>query len=103
MAGFAIDLALELSRLLRCNFTIKVVDDNRPGSKYGEELLPGVWSGMLGEVNTLISHSGFTLQSFYWRARFPQFVQYQFDGKGDGWNGGPLHRRHVHHYLSQVI
>ena len=34
------------------SLTIKVVDEDKPGSKYGEELSPGVWSGMLGEVNT---------------------------------------------------
>ena len=27
------------------------MDGEKPGSKYGEELSPGVWSGMLGEVN----------------------------------------------------
>ena len=34
------------------SLTIKVVDEDKPGSKYGEELSAGVWSGMLGEVNT---------------------------------------------------
>ena len=34
------------------SMTIKVVDEDKPGSKYGEELSAGVWSGMLGEVNT---------------------------------------------------
>ena len=34
------------------SLTIKVVDEDKPGSKYGEELSSGVWSGMLGEVNT---------------------------------------------------
>ena len=48
--GFAIDLAAELAKKLNCNFTIKLVNPIGRGSRYGEELSPGVWSGMLGEV-----------------------------------------------------
>ena len=48
--GFAIDLAAELAKKLNCNFTIKLVNPKGRGSRYGEELSPGVWSGMLGEV-----------------------------------------------------
>ena len=48
--GFAIDLAAELAKKLHCNFTIKLVNPKGRGSRYGEELSPGVWSGMLGEV-----------------------------------------------------
>ena len=44
--GFTIDLATELSALLGFNFTVKLVDDG----KYGSEVSPGNFNGMLGEV-----------------------------------------------------
>ena len=44
--GFAIDLAKELSAVLGFNFTFKLVDDG----KYGSEISPGHWNGMLGEI-----------------------------------------------------
>ena len=44
--GFAIDLAGELAALLGFNFTFKLVDDG----KYGSEVSPGHWNGMLGEI-----------------------------------------------------
>ena len=44
--GFALDLATELSSVLGFNFTFKLVDDG----KYGSQTSPGVWNGMLGEV-----------------------------------------------------
>ena len=44
--GFAIDLARELAALLGFNFTFKLVDDG----KYGSEVSPGHWNGMLGEI-----------------------------------------------------
>jgi len=45
--GFAPDLALELSKILGFNFTLKLVDDGA----YGSETSPGNWNGMLGEVH----------------------------------------------------
>ena len=45
--GFAIDLAKELSSFLGFNFTFKLVDDG----KYGSEISPGHWNGMLGEMD----------------------------------------------------
>ena len=44
--GFAIDMAKELAALLGFNFTFKLVDDG----KYGSEVSPGHWNGMLGEI-----------------------------------------------------
>ena len=44
--GFAIDLARELSSVLGFNFTFKLVEDG----KYGSEISPGHWNGMLGEI-----------------------------------------------------
>lgn len=49
--GFAIELADHLAKELKCNFDIKLVNPDKPGSKYGQQMSPGVWSGMLGEVN----------------------------------------------------
>jgi len=45
--GYALDMAEELSKILGFNYTFKLVDDG----KYGSEVSPGNWNGMLGEVD----------------------------------------------------
>ena len=44
------------------------MDGEKPGSKYGEELSPGVWSGMLGEVNILDVGMLGEVNILYWNA-----------------------------------
>lgn len=45
--GYAIDLIYEISKLLRFNYTLKLVPDGRYGS-YNEDTKE--WDGMMGEL-----------------------------------------------------
>ena len=44
--GFIIDLLDELSGILGFNYTIYEQDDR----KYGSEIAPGKWNGMIGDL-----------------------------------------------------
>lgn len=44
--GFSIDLIKAISEIVNFNYTIKIVEDNR----YGSKNVNGEWNGMIGEL-----------------------------------------------------
>jgi len=45
--GFCIDLLKEIAKMLKFDYVIKLVDDNKYGAPVG---LNGEWNGMVGEL-----------------------------------------------------